>query len=203
MSVFKRSEEMQTAFDRGKIVRDLNGGTPAMIEAGETYLPKLAREDKADYEARIGGGTLFDGYEQTRDFFAGQVFSKPIQFMDAGKDKIEYETIRRDADLRGNDLRTWARDFFTSGIDEGMAAVFVDYPNVSTREVEGRREYYDEASGQWLPKTAAADKAKGWRPFLVLIRQHQILGGRFEYVNGQKVCTMLRILEQYVEQGTE
>ena len=203
MSVFNRSDEMEAAYQRGQIVRHLNGGLMAMRKAKDTYLRRLPREDMADYEARAMGGRLFNGHSRTLNYFAGQVFSKDVQFLDAGQGKVDFEKIRKDADMNGSNLRTWARELFMSGVEEGSAAVFVDYPHVQTREIQGRLEYLDQSTGRWLPKTAAADREKGWRPFFVLIRQEQILGGRFEHIDGRKTCTMLRVKEYYVEQSDE
>lgn len=200
--VFEKSYNFQRATDRGELVRDLLGGTPAMIAAGETYLPKQSAEHIDDYKIRLKGGYLFNGYKRTRSYLTGLVFSEPIKISEDAPSKAEFKDIENDVDQQGNNLRTWGHTFFEAGVDDGMVAVLVDFPQVQTRTENGRLEFWDSDQETWRPKTAAIDEEKRWRPFFVLIHQANILGVRFVYENGKKVFDLIRIFETVTdEQG--
>jgi hypothetical protein len=198
--VFERSSDFQTATDRGELVRDLLGGTPAMIAAGEMYLPKQSAEHPDDYKIRLRGGYLFNGYKRTRNYLVGLVFSEPVKIGEDSPNKDQFTAIENDVDQQGNNLRTWAQAFFEAGIDDGMVAVLVDFPQVQTRTGNGRLEFWDEENEIWRAKTAAIDAEKGWRPFFVLIHQANILGVRFVYENGKRILDLIRIFETVTDQ---
>ena len=116
--VFEKSYNFQRATDRGELVRDLLGGTPAMIAAGETYLPKQSAEHIDDYKIRLKGGYLFNGYKRTRSYLTGLVFSEPIKISEDAPSKAEFKDIENDVDQQGNNLRTWGHTFFEAGVDD-------------------------------------------------------------------------------------
>jgi hypothetical protein len=197
--VFEKSGNLQTATARGELVRDLLGGTPAMIAAGETYLPKQSAEHVDDYQIRLKGGYLFNGYKRTRNYLTGLVFSEPVKISEDAPSKADFEKIENDVDQQGNNLRTWGQTFFEAGIDDGLVAVLVDFPQVQTRNENGRLEFWDEENKVWRAKTAAIDDEKGWRPFFVMIPQANILGVRFVYENGKRILDQIRILETVID----
>jgi hypothetical protein len=200
--VFERSDNFQNATGRGELLRDLLGGTPAMIAAGEKYLPKQSAEHVDDYKIRLEGGYLFNGYRRTRNYLTGLVFSEPLKISYDATSKAAFENIESDIDQQGNNLRTWGHTFFECGIDAGMVAILVDFPQVRTRNENGRLEFWDSEQEVWRPKTAAIDAEKGWRPFFVLIHQANILGVRFVYENGKRILDLIRIFETVIdEQG--
>ena len=201
-NLFKQQPSLQEATRRGELVQALLGSTPAMIEAGKMYLPQYAAEAESDYQARLQGGILLGAYRRTRGYITGMIFSQNVTISDDSPSKERFQAIEYDVDLRGNNLRTWAQELFEAGVDDGMVAVLVDFPRIQTRTSNGRLEYFDAASQEWLPKTAATDEAMGWRPYFTMIRQGQILGYRYQYEDGRQVLTQIRILERVVdEQG--
>jgi len=197
--VFERSTDFESAITRGQLVRDLLGGTPAMIAAGTDYLPKQSAEHPDDYKIRLNGGYLFNGYRRTRNYLTGLVFSEPVKVSDDSANKEQFQVIEYDVDQQGNNLRTWAQTFFESGVDQGLAGILVDFPQVETRTENGRLEFWDEDRETWRPKTAAVDAEKGWRPFFVLVEQSSILGMRYVYEDGKKILDQIRILEVVVD----
>lgn len=201
-NLFKQQPSLQEATRRGELVQALLGSTPAMIEAGKMYLPQYAAEAESDYQARLQGGILLGAYRRTRGYITGMIFSQNVTISEDSPSKDKFQAIEYDVDLRGNNLRTWAQELFEAGVDDGMVAVLVDFPRIQTRTLNGRLEYFDAASQEWLPKTAATDEAMGWRPYFTMIRQSQILGYRYQYENGRQVLTQMRILERVIdEQG--
>lgn len=197
---FDRHPSLQEATHRGELVQALLGSTPAMIEAGEMYLPQYAAESEADYQARLRGGILLGAYRRTRGYITGMIFSQAVTISDDSPSRDQFQAIEYDIDLRGNNLRTWAQELFEAGVDDGMVAVLVDFPRIKTRTLDGRLEYFDASSQTWRPKTAATDEAMGWRPYFTMIRQSQILGYRHQYENGRQVLTQIRILESVIDQ---
>lgn len=197
--VFEKSNDFKDASDRCKLVKTLIGGTPAMISAGTEYLPKQSAEHIDDYQIRLKSGYLYNGYKRTRNYLTGLVFSEPVKISEDSPSKEKFEMIESDVDQQGNNLRTWGQSLFESGIDDGMVAVLVDYPQVKTRTENGRFEFYDAEQGIWRIKTSGIDEEKGWRPFFVIVHQQDILGLRFVYENGKRILDTIRILERVVD----
>ncbi|HEJ3129346.1 TPA: DNA-binding protein, partial [Pseudomonas aeruginosa] len=68
-------EEMR---EHWKLIDCIKGGTSAMREAGEAYLPKRQLETREDYEARLRLATLHPAFEETVGAMVGRVFAKPV-----------------------------------------------------------------------------------------------------------------------------
>lgn len=197
--------EIATALARGKLVQDLLGGTKAMQAAAEAYIPKRKGEPDGKYQARVDGAVLLNAYKRTVAYLSGQVFSKEVGLSGPGEgDNANvgqvFESMGLDADLQGNNLTVWAGHFFRDAVNRGLGLLIVDYPMVRTRRVSGVLEYEAEP-GVWLAKTAAVDKAAGWRPYFVHVSLADILGYRFERINGKRVLTQLRFMERVTEKS--
>lgn len=194
--VSTRRDDLDSALLRGQIVQDLLGGTPAMQKAGKRYIAQRQGEPDAKHAARIAAAVLMNAYRRTVGYLSGQVFSKEVELGEE-KDSVDavFEAIKHDADLQGNNLTVWANTFFEDAINRGLGLLLVDYPMVNTR-TEGGSLQYEAEPGVWLPKTAAADAKNGWRPYFVHISMADLLGWRFESVNGRRVLTQLRFLER-------
>jgi len=197
MDIAKRRTEISTAIARVKLVRDLVGGTPAMQDG--KWIKQGSAEDLADYENRVAGSVLFNGYKRTRGYLTGQVFKKDMEVVneDSGLKEL-FQRMEYDIDLQGNDIRTFSQMFFEEGLDDGAAFILVQYPTVRMNEAG---QFFDEASGEWRTRTRQTDQDNGWRPYFIRLRYDQILGWRYEYRNGVKVLTQLRIMEHIVEPG--
>jgi len=189
--------EVAKAITHGVVIQDLLGGTPGMKEAGERYIPKRTGEALKKWEARVNDAILHNAYRRTRDYLAGQVFTKDVQLGEADTTLHElYDSMSHDVDLQGNNLSVWAGRIFCGAMDTGAGLLLVEFPRVTTRTGEGGRLEYQDATGAWLPKTAAADDQNGWRPYFVAIPLKSLLGWRFETVNGKRVLTQLRFMER-------
>lgn len=199
-NVSTRRAEIASSLSRGKLVQDLLGGTPAMQAAKGAYLVQRVGEPDGKYEARLKAAVLLNALKRTVGYLAGQVFSKDVELQPVGDGDnaavgAPFDAMSDDVDLQGNNLTVWANDFFTDAMNRGIGLLLVDYPMVKTRNRGGGLEYESEF-GQWLPKTVAVDNANGWRPYFVHISLSDLLGWRFERVNGRRVLTQLRFLER-------
>ena len=157
------------------IVDALMGGTKAMREAGQVYLPKWPKEDDDSYKARISSSTLLPAYSETVHNMTGRVFAEPIVL---GDDVPELtQGFAQNFDRQGNNLQVWSQSAFVTGLSHGLCHVFVDYP-----KAEGLR-------------TAADEKAAGVRPYAILIQPEQVLGWRAASTGGEQALTQFRYME--------
>ena len=157
------------------IVDALMGGTKAMREAGQVYLPKWPKEDDDSYKARISSSTLLPAYSETVHNMTGRVFAEPIVL---GDDVPELtQGFAQNFDRQGNNLQVWSQSAFVTGLSHGLCHVFVDYP-----KAEGLR-------------TAADEKAAGVRPYAILIQPELVLGWRAASTGGEQALTQFRYME--------
>jgi len=108
-----------------------------------------------------------------------------------------------DVDLQGNSLSVWAARFFADAVNSKANLVLVEFPQVETRTNDAGRLEYQDASGEWVPKTAAVDAQNGWRPNFVSIPTASVLGWRIETVNGRQTLTQFRFKERVLEERGE
>lgn len=171
---------------RWHVIETLLGGTEAMREAGETYLPRHQEETDQGYRERLASAVLLNRVEQTLDTLSGKPFSEPIKLNEDVPKAIE-ETILPDVDLQGNNLDVFARQWFREGMAKALCHVLIDMPRPAPRE-----------DGQ--PRTLADDRREGLRPYWVMIKPECLLFARSEVINGVEVLQHVRIIEHYMEQ---
>ncbi len=156
----------------------LMGGTLCLRQQGETYLPRWTNEDKHSYQQRLSVATLLPAYEETLKNNLGRVFSEPTQLSESTPVvMVEY---CQDIDLLGNRLDVWAQAYFSLALQYGVAHALVDYPRVEAL------------------KTRAEEKARGARPYAVLINPRQVIGWQSSHQGGPVQLTELRIKEEIV-----
>lgn len=194
---FAISESVSTAQERSELIKNLLGGTVSMREAGETYIVRGSAEGVKDHSARVNGSILFGGYKRTVGYLTGQVFSKDVGISEDSPSKERFQAIEWNADLAGNNLRTFSQEVFEFGLNDGVSFVYVDHPVVRMRRNDnGVSEYYNDITESWELKNAEADAKNNWRPFFVRLSYDDILGGRYEIINGVKKLVLLRVKER-------
>lgn len=166
-----------------ELVQTLMGGTRAMREAGEKYLPRWPNEDVRAHSARVECAVLFPAYDRTVSTLASKPFSKPITI---GEDvPARIRAWCENIDLQGRNLHVFCADVFRHALGEGLAGILVEYPRA-----DGVR-------------TRADERARNLRPYFVAVRKADILGWRSAVVDGQHVITQLRIRETVSEDDGE
>lgn len=176
-----------------RLPNDLLGGTPAMRKAGQAYLRKGSAEHQEDYELRLNSTILTDAYKRTLNFMTGQVFQKDIILEDATED---IKAIAENIDSAGNNISVFSAGVFKFGVHAGVSFILVDFSKVTTRVNEqGKPEFLDEATEEWLPRTEAVAKERGWRPYWVHVKAQDVIDIKTEVVAGTEVITHFRYYE--------
>ena len=134
------------------MIETLLGGTRAMREAGTAYLPQHSQESDGNYNERLHTNVLFNAAELTLDHFVGRPFSDPVKLNADVPDIIADQVVN--IDLQGNDITTFCREWFRTGLAKGFCHVMVDMPQINPDA---------------MPQTLADDKASGRRPFWIKI----------------------------------
>ncbi len=162
------------------LVNALLGGTKAMREAGETYLPKHRREYSDDYKERLETNVLVNYFEWTLEGLVSKPFAEAPKF-----DKVpsEIEKHMDDIDLQGNDIVVFLRNWFREGYAKAFSHVLIEFPRVQARE-----------DGQ--PRTLEDDRKDGLRPYWVHVCPENIVFAHAEMINGVETLTHVRILEE-------
>lgn len=162
---------------RWALMNALLGGTEAMVEAGQSLLPKHQEESDQSWQRRLEGATLLNMTELTLDMLAGKPFADPVHL---GEDApAQHEEWAEDVDLQGNNIDVFARRWFRDGLAKGMSHVLIDMP----RRVEGE------------VRTLADDKAESVRPYLVHVPAESVIFMSGTMVNGREVLDHVRISE--------
>jgi hypothetical protein len=167
---------------RWKLITALLGGTEAMRKAGTDYLPQWPKEGDDSYKDRLSRSTLMPAFSETVKNMTGRVFARAITMGDDVPENIA-KWLADDVDLKGNNLDVFAADWFRSALGYGLCHCLVDFP---------------KANGV---VTQADEKAAGVRPYSILIKPEQVLGWRYNIINGRPVLTQFRYLESVEEEN--
>lgn len=161
------------------LVDALLGGTAAMREAGQTYLPQWPNEGDKSYKLRLHSATLFPAFARTVEVLAGKPFSKPVSL---SKDvPTQLAEWCGNIDLQGRNLHSFAANLCQSALSHGIGGILIDHP-----------------PAQEL-RTKADEAAAGVRPYWVEITANNLLGWRSKRISGAEVLTQLRFLESVEE----
>lgn len=152
---------------QGAIITALLGGTDAMRQAGQTYLPKHPRESQEDYNARKNTAVLFPALSETLSQMVGRVFFKPI---DTHKVAGSLNGFLSNIDLQNNDINIFSSKWFDDALAYGSSYVIVDFPTTNG---------------------TLADN-KNARPYFVHVKNTDVLGFKHEFHHGVPVCTQFR-----------
>lgn len=156
-----------------RIIDALMGGTRAMREAGELYLPRRPAEEPEDYKRRLSLSTLFPALSETVGNLTGRAFASPLTY-DGVPEWVESEVLP-DVDLEDRNLTAFAGEWFRRGLALGVMHVLVDAPTV--RDGDGR------------PMTREQQRAARLRPYAVLVHPRRVLG----WQQDRGVLTQLRV----------
>lgn len=176
LAVNSRSPAVDAMARHWPVIAALMGGTAAMRDAGEKFLPKQPREDDEDYKYRLSTATLFPAFGRTVGVMTGKPFSKEVTLSEDMPDAVA--DLAENIDGEGRSLHAFAADVMGEAVAFGFGGILVDFTRTDGKA-----------------KTQADEKAMGARPYWVHIKHQQILGWKVGKVNGVTMLTQLRIAE--------
>ena len=195
VAVAQRSGRSQELFEQRKLSQALLGGTKAMREAGEAYMPRHTAETDTTYKARLYGTVLFNAYQDAVLKQTGKLFAKPVVLNDDVPPLIA--ELCDDIDGQGRAVTPFAMDLMQNAMGDGVAYILVEFPIMPERE-------------DGSAPTLADQQVAGARPYWVQIKANQLLGWRTEDRGGTQRLTQVRIQEtvtqddgQYGEKSVE
>lgn len=163
-----------------RLVSALLGGTMAMREAGEDYLPQHEAESNPNYQERLTRCTLYNMMELTLDSLVGKVFVEPLVFHTDVPTAIT--AFEADVDLQGNNASVFAREVFRMALAKSVAHVLVDMPTIVAED---------------RAKMSREDDLKGnRRPYWSLVDPENVIFMYSEVEAGVEVLKQVRFLEQ-------
>lgn len=167
-----------------QLVDALKGGTRAMREAGQAYLPKWPAEDAGDYKIRLQSAVLYPALAQTIENMVGRVFMRPIVLGESVHEVIRQQTA--DFDLQGSRLDIVAAKWFDQALTYGLSHLLIDYPSVES-----------------APRNLAEERQMGGRPYATVIKPNQVIGWKSARIGGVEKLTQVRIVESVQEDEGE
>jgi len=171
---------------RFQLPADLMGGTQAMRDAAQLYLPQMPKESNDRYRTRLLQSVLYEAYRHTVDSMTGRPFGQPVQ-LGTGAQPF-FEEFIEDVDLAGTDLTSFARELLRDLLVYGKCHILVEYPN--TAMLSGRL-------GRRL--TIQDESQLGIRSYFVRVSPEQVIGWRGARVGGREVLEQVRIRTTMIE----
>jgi len=163
---------------RWRLPDTLLGGTVAMREAGQEYLPREPREKQATWSNRLNRSILFNGYEDTLGKIAAKPFQEPVTIQNEDQLDQRLRGMSKNVDLQGNDISQFAADVFYSAMHRGVCHVLVSFPTV--REELSLQEELD----------------RGIRPYFTMVDPIDLPAWRSTVMrSGERVLTHIRVKE--------
>lgn len=152
----------------------LLGGTPAMREAGELYLPRFELEADKEYKKRLGVSTLTPYFEETVRGMNGRLFYKPA---DTSMVDDRILPTLDNFNLSGDNFAQIMESCSFEALATGRSWVVVDY--------------YDAGA---QPFNAAQEQALGARPYAYKVRSEQVMDVRYTDGNGLKRIRLFKYM---------
>lgn len=161
-----------------ELLHSLKGGTRAMRDAQETWLPMEPKERRDKYDLRLERSILYGAYTDTVRRLTSKPFSNPVVI--EGVENSKLETMLNNVDKEGSDITQFAKRSFEASIDYGMSHILVDFPRMQ-------------------PGATLKDE-QGVFPTWIHVPPPALIGWRYEKGSvGENVLTQIRILEERVE----
>jgi hypothetical protein len=181
-------ERMQPRWEK---CRALMAGTEAMREGGEIYLPRMEAESDAAYAARLNGAALFNAFARTVKACAGLVNQKEPQLGDDMPARLV--AMWENVDRSGTHGAVMVSLLTLSGLTDGFAGIFVDYPRADDPSVN-----LSLASAAVMPgrELSTDDETKlGLGPYFVRFRADDVIKAVYQVVSGIRRLILLVLRE--------
>lgn len=163
------------------MIADIRAGARVVKMRGEAYLPRYENESHGSYRKRLEATPWRPEFVDALRNLCSKPFSKAVTIQ--GEPPQIIKDLAEDIDGEGNDLHSFARSTFVDGVADGMAGIYVTYPDAEPA------------------RTAADEKASGVRPYWVHLDAENILALYTVKVNGRDVVQHIRLRERSVERA--
>lgn len=176
------SEDYMEMCPKWEIIDTVMGGTAAMRDAGQKYLPRHQYEGDDAYNERLSRATLKNYTLRTLDNLTSKAFRDPPQLADDVPEQIK--KLMEDVDMEGNALHVFARAWFRLAVQRAFAFCLIDFSRTAA------------APGQ--VRTLADDTREGVRPFWRIIDAADMI-----FLRAEKVGDKVRIVEARFKEEEE
>lgn len=166
----------------------LMGGSEAMREASDEFLPRHKNEDSEGYARRIKASFLLPVFAHAVENLTDTVFSNPLEWNDVDE---ELENILDEVDAEGNTIEIYAKRALSLAMAKGEVYLFADEPPLPEPETGSN------------VVTMADRRRAGARPYLGMISADNMLAYNVERRDGRQYCTYARWHERSVRQNPE
>ena len=167
---------------RWELPEALMGGTFAMRDKREDYLPQWPKESDTRYKERLDQAILLEKYRDTIEHHSARPFAEPVQILPNTVDL--FNSIASDVDLTGRNLTVFARERMRDLLIYGKTHILVEYPNtIDLRATLGRE------------LTLADEQVLNLRPYMVGVNPSSLISWNGERIGG--VETLSRINVRY------
>lgn len=178
----KRSPDIAAMLEYWDKTDAIVEGWDAVKACGQTYLPKFADEENAEYDVRLSLTKFTNVYRDIVESLASKPFEQEVTFQSGEKVSEPPDAIKNfveDVDGEGNNLTVFLSLTMFNGINSAIDWIFIDYPTVNRDEI----------------RTRADQKAAGIRPFWSHVLGRNMLEIRTANINGTKKLSYVRWLE--------
>lgn len=155
-------------------------GEAAVKRAGQTYLPKFAKEKDAVYEYRLAASPFTNIYSDISKNLASKPFSKELVLAEGAP--AAYVKLAENIDGQGNNLHVFASVSFKASLDKATDWIFVDYTKARPRP-----------DGKALSRAEEAEQ--GLRPYWVHVPAERMLSVYSDFVGSSEVIHHVAMLE--------
>lgn len=181
MPINTPSIEYQEMAKRWELPLTLLGGTQAMRNAAEKYLPQEPKESDKAYEVRKNRTFLFNLYRRTIQSLSGQALIKSVVVNNV---PTELENLEWNFDGTGRSITDVAHDLFHDELVFGLAHAYMDLPKIQEGQIRNYAEYKDS----------------GIIPYAIVISPTSLIGWRINYDGGVPHIENIRIYSETVEE---
>ena len=168
---------------RWRLLEVLCGGTQAMRDAGQLYLPPEPEEDSEQWKLRLNRSFLHEGYADTLDKIVTKPFASDIKFDDEEELDERLQLLLTTVDYDGTTLSDFAKGVLYNASKYGHTLILVDYP-ITKKGLTKRDE-----------------READIRPYLVEIPPTDLIGVKWRQTSpGSKELRQIRYIERHIEE---
>lgn len=173
-SIIEAHNQYKKNKDKWQKIRDFYEGEEQVKSKGEIYLPILTKDDYKNYlyRAYFLGATA-----KSIDIFVAMLFRKELRY--TRKDEKDFsdnqKAILNNLNLKGDSIKTIAKEITTEVITLNRCGVLVDYQRVSENITNAKMD--------------------NSRPYIITYKAESILNWNVKQINGKTLLSYIKLCE--------